>query len=110
MNNSLYLKQIVYNQPSNPTTFPFNLPSISSLNKLLFDQPVTLFIGENGTGKSTIIEAIAGLMGLNLEGGSKNNSFSSYQENHLLIEQCRLIRYPKYPKDSYFSEQNLITI
>lgn len=40
-------------------TFPFNLPVIQSLSQLKFTQNVTFFIGENGTGKSTLLEAIA---------------------------------------------------
>lgn len=39
--------------------FPFNLPVIQSLQELAFTSPVTFFVGENGTGKSTLLEAIA---------------------------------------------------
>jgi predicted ATPase len=44
--------------------FPFNLPLVKKLPKLSFKKPVTFFIGENGSGKSTIIEAIATGVGL----------------------------------------------
>ena len=37
-----------------------------------FKNRVTFFIGENGTGKSTLLEAIAVKAGFNAEGGSKN--------------------------------------
>lgn len=39
--------------------FPFTVPVIRSLSKLKFTAPVTFFVGENGSGKSTIMEAIA---------------------------------------------------
>ncbi len=39
--------------------FPFNVPSIASLDGLDLDAPVTCFVGENGSGKSTLLEAIA---------------------------------------------------
>jgi predicted ATPase len=39
--------------------FPFDLPAVRSLERLGFDQPVTLFVGENGSGKSTVLEALA---------------------------------------------------
>ncbi len=39
--------------------FPFNLPLIASLKELDFTQPVTIFVGENGSGKSTILESLA---------------------------------------------------
>jgi predicted ATPase len=39
--------------------FPFNLLLLQTLDELRFEAPVTLFVGENGTGKSTLLEAIA---------------------------------------------------
>lgn len=40
-------------------TFPFSVPSIRSLESLAFDAPVTLLVGENGSGKSTFLEGLA---------------------------------------------------
>lgn len=39
--------------------FPFTLEIIRSLREIRFDSPVTFFVGENGSGKSTILETIA---------------------------------------------------
>lgn len=39
--------------------FPFSVPVIQQLGELCFESPVTVFIGENGTGKSTLLEGIA---------------------------------------------------
>jgi predicted ATPase len=39
--------------------FPFSVPSITALERLELTEPVTLFVGENGTGKSTLLEALA---------------------------------------------------
>jgi predicted ATPase len=39
--------------------YPFSLAAVEHLDKLVFDTPVTFFVGENGTGKSTLLEAIA---------------------------------------------------
>lgn len=41
------------------SNFPFNVPAIRKTQRLVFDNPVTFFIGENGTGKSTLLRAIA---------------------------------------------------
>jgi predicted ATPase len=39
--------------------FPFNVPVVRALDELSFDTPVTFFVGENGSGKSTILEGLA---------------------------------------------------
>jgi len=52
--------------------YPFNLPWLEVDDfELLFTTPVTIIIGENGTGKSTLIEAIAALSGYDEAGGGK---------------------------------------
>lgn len=40
-------------------TFPFDLKIVKSLREIQFTSPVTFLVGENGSGKSTILEAIA---------------------------------------------------
>ncbi len=42
-----------------PDKFPYNVPVIASLEELAFTAPVTFLVGENGTGKSTLLEALA---------------------------------------------------
>lgn len=42
-----------------PATFPFSVPVIRSLETIELPTPVTFFVGENGSGKSTVLEAIA---------------------------------------------------
>jgi len=52
--------------------YPFNLPWLKDgAFELRFTTPVTIIIGENGTGKSTLIEAIAALSGYDEAGGGK---------------------------------------
>ena len=40
-------------------SFPFNLEIVKSLREIQFTAPVTFLVGENGSGKSTVLEAIA---------------------------------------------------
>lgn len=57
--------------------FPFFIPAIKNLNKIVFKNQITFLVGENGSGKSTILEAMANVYGFGKEGGSKNISFET---------------------------------
>jgi len=63
---------------------------------------VTFLVGENGTGKSTLLEAIAVAIGLNAEGGSRNFNFSTRESHSALWQSLRLVRSWARPKDHYF--------
>lgn len=60
--------------PPKAGEYPFNIPTIASLDALEISSRVCFFVGENGTGKSTLLEAIAGHYGFGLEGGNRNFS------------------------------------
>lgn len=57
-----------------PEEYPFNIPAIASLKTLEVTSRICFFVGENGTGKSTLLEAIAAHYGFGLEGGNRNFS------------------------------------
>lgn len=82
--------------------YPFNVASLRNLNSIEFNHPVTFIIGENGSGKSTIVEAIAVAYGFNPEGGSKNFNFSTNASHSILGESLRLGKSYKLPKDGFF--------
>ncbi len=42
-----------------PDAWPYTIPALQGLERLDFDAPVTLLAGDNGTGKSTLLEALA---------------------------------------------------
>ena len=74
-----YLLEVCLEKDNLPpaTEYPFCLDVVSNLRALEFHPAVTFFIGENGTGKSTLLEAIAVAWGLNPEGGSRSFTFST---------------------------------
>jgi len=55
----MFLRSIAYLSETLPEGYPFSVPVIQSLESLSFSNPVTFLVGENGCGKSTLIEAIA---------------------------------------------------
>jgi predicted ATPase len=82
--------------------YPFSIPGIRNLHELRLRGPVTFLVGENGTGKSTLLEAVAVASGFNAEGGSKNFRFSTRPSHSGLHEYLRLVRPPGRPRDGYF--------
>jgi predicted ATPase len=59
-------------------------------------------VGENGTGKSTLIEAIAVGLGFNPEGGTKQSQFTTNRTHSELHRYLRTVRSFKKPGDEYF--------
>ena len=72
------------------------------MDYLEFHKPITFFVGENGSGKSTMLEAIAVAYGFNPEGGTKNYNFSTYDSHSELSDAIRLIKGIHKPRWGYF--------
>ena len=98
-----YLSAIKLNKGLPENTYLNSLAPVRYLmqNELTFDRPVTIFVGENGVGKSTLLEAIAVCCGFNPEGGSRNFRFSTEDTHSGLGEYLTPIR-KGYNKDGFF--------
>ena len=97
MNDALYLRAVGIAAAVQPD-YSFFLPAVRALarmGRLRLEKPVTFLVGENGTGKSTLLEAIAAAWGFNPEGGTRNYAFSTYDSHSELSRALRLIRGPK---------------
>jgi predicted ATPase len=84
-----------------PSRFPFTLPILQGGLDLELQQNVTLFVGENGSGKSTVLEAVAASCGFNPEGGGRDHHFSTREEASELAGALRLSWRPKVT-DGFF--------
>jgi predicted ATPase len=64
----MHLRRIVFHADRYPTKehYPFTLSVFRETESLSFDTPVTFFAGENGTGKSTLLETIARKCGIHI--------------------------------------------
>jgi predicted ATPase len=85
--------------------YPFSLPVVSglrALGRLTLDPAVTFLIGDNGTGKSTLVEAFAVAAGFNAEGGSTNFRFSTQSTESVLGQHLRLVRGVLKPRTGFF--------
>jgi predicted ATPase len=69
----LHLKEARLRPDQYPTKdrYPFNLDVLRQTRKVAFSSPVTFFVGENGTGKSTLLEALARRCGIHIWSGEE---------------------------------------
>ena len=81
--------------------FPFSLPVVQTLDHLEFVAPVTFFVGENGTGKSTLLEAIAAGMGSIAIGSAPVQQDETLTHARKLARQLRFVR-NRNPKRGFF--------
>jgi len=104
METSAFLRSISLKHDSidDYNSYPFSIPAINQLVELDFSPTVTFIVGENGSGKSTIIEAIAVALGFNPEGGTKNFTFETHANHSDLHKHLRLVRSPQRPSDGFF--------
>ncbi len=100
--DNLFIRQISFKPPTDPSEYTFSIPAVKNIEKIILKKPVTFLAGENGTGKSTIIEALAVASGFNPEGGTKNYNFSSQNKTSTLYKYLTLIRGHKREKTGYF--------
>ena len=79
-----------------------DITALDGLTKLAFSRNLTFFVGENGTGKSTLLEGIAVAYGFNPEGGTLNYRFSTYDDVSELGTAISFSRGFRRPASSYF--------
>jgi len=81
--------------------YPFTIPAVRELGVLAFHPDVTFFVGENGAGKSTMLEAIAVAMGLPAEGGTRH--VHRPQQAVSPLHTClKLVKSFSKPRSAYF--------
>lgn len=77
-------------------TWPATIPAVSALLEagLPLGAGVTFLVGENGSGKSTIIEAAAAAYGLGPEGGTIHSAHTTASTESPLADWISLVRRP----------------
>lgn len=78
------------------------IKNLSKIEEIPINKHVTFFVGENGTGKSTLLEAIAVCCGFNAEGGTVNFNFSTNKTHSDLCDYLTVNKGTKHPKDGFF--------
>lgn len=99
----IYINRIINRRPREERReYPYSIPVIRHLDEFEFKSNVTFIVGENGSGKSTFVEAVAVCAGFNPEGGSAYLNYHTYDTHSNLFSDLKLIRGPYRNKDGFF--------
>ena len=92
LESKLFIKKIILEREEieDFNKYPFNIEVIKNFKEFEFTSPVTFLVGENGVGKSTLIEALAVSVGLNPEGGTSNFNFKTKDTHSILSNYLRV--------------------
>ena len=99
-----YLKSLYIKEKPPEESYLSQLPVVKNLLKikeLPLTSDVTFLVGENGTGKSTLLEAIAVSTGFNAEGGTRNFRFSTADTHSDLSGYLTVVKGVR-PRDGFF--------
>lgn len=105
-----YLSNLIVSENKGENIFPYNLPIFKNGLKMEFKKPITFIIGDNGTGKSTLLESIAYKIGFNVLGGNKNHSYynSKVNDNLKLADNMKLIWDNKTSNGFFFRAESFL--
>lgn len=104
MHGRPYIRAVKFKSPESLdwASYPYVVPAVNDLESIKFHPQVTFFVGENGSGKSTILEALALALGFSEEGGTRNVQLNTATTASDLHQAIRTIKSYKKPQDYYF--------
>jgi predicted ATPase len=112
-----YLKRLWLDPAHIPdrTAYPFCLPFLSDDFELRFERAITIIVGENGTGKSTLLEGIAVLAGYDEAGGGKgympvDHSWAFEKMGGALAKALRASWLPKITRGWFFRAESFFSV
>lgn len=100
-----FLRDVRVDAQSDTGRYPFTLPVVRHLvaiERLELPPGVTFLVGDNGTGKSTLVEALAVATGFNAEGGSQSFRFATRASESSLGDYLVLRWGVRKPRTGFF--------
>ena len=115
--HSPYLRRVWLDRSkiADAAQYPFCMPMFRDEFELDFTKPITIIVGENGTGKSTLLEAIAAMAGYDQSGGGKgympvDHSAALETSADSLGDALRASWLPKISKGWFFKAESFFAI
>jgi len=88
--------------PGAPAGWPYDLPAVTALGSIDLASPAIFLVGENGVGKSTLVEGLAMAAGMNPHGGTSNMRTRGHGTESALHEHLQLRWGRRRPKRDFF--------
>jgi predicted ATPase len=103
----MHLKKVNILQDKFPTkdAYPFNIKLLRNSAELIFEKNVTFFVGENGTGKSTLLRAICENCGIHIWDSDKRIRYEYNPYEDKLQEAISVEWSDGRVKGTYFGSQ-----
>ena len=103
----MHLEKVHIVQDRFPTLkyYPFDLDLLRKTTTLDFQTPVTFFVGENGTGKSTLLKAVAMRSGVNIWQGERRIRYAHNPHEEQLFRAMDVEWKNGKVQGSYFDSQ-----
>lgn len=101
-----YLRAISLRDCPRSDDYPFSLPIVRKGFAVELTKAVTILAGENGSGKSTFLEAIAAACGFNAQGGNANHLYGARADEQKLQKYLRLSWLPKKSQGFFFRAES----
>ena len=108
-NKAIHLKEVYYKSKQDINRYPFNIPLIKNFDRLIFENAVTIFVGENGTGKSTLLEAIAAAAGSITVGAESVEADRELEPARQLANSLKLIWRIKTNKGFFLRAEDFLS-
>jgi predicted ATPase len=102
------LQSVSLRNLSDEQDFPFTLPLIKGLEPLIFKKNITFFVGENGVGKSTILEALAYKLNLPVAGTASVELDPSLENARKLGKYLSIQQATKSSRGFFFRAEDFI--
>lgn len=104
-----FLKRAIFEKPEGAATaYPFYLPLFARGGfELAFEKRITIVCGENGSGKSTVLEAIAGKSGFNLRSGNRDHALGLEASATPFEKHLKLHWLPKVANGFFFRAESV---
>src|SRR5882757_5098 len=112
-----YLKKIWLDttKVDDPAKYPFCLPLFRKGFELHFEKQITIIVGENGTGKSTLLEGIGAFAGYDEAGGGKgyrpvDHSHAADTSGTALADALRGAWLPRITNGWFFRAESFFSV